>query len=262
MQEADARRPELGRTARVVNIIAFAARRPAARPSAWSRTTIRGPRRRARPTMGWGGDRCWKRRALFAGRSDRQWSLLVLLTDGEEAGLMGAAALVTDRDVMRPPVGLPAGRVDRLGRHRRCSSKPARETLAGRCRGRAAPRTRAADPSRSRSTSGCRTTPTSRFSSGTTIPGLNFAPVGDSYAYHTARDTPERLSTATIRDTGENVVAILNALNATDITQRSSGSAAPSSTSPADSRLVYGPGRRRSSSIGALAARRRSPGCA
>ena len=26
------------------------------------------------------------------------------------------------------------------------------------------------------------------------IPGLNFAPVGDSYAYHTARDTPERLS--------------------------------------------------------------------
>ena len=26
------------------------------------------------------------------------------------------------------------------------------------------------------------------------IPGLNFAPIGDSYAYHTARDTVERLS--------------------------------------------------------------------
>ncbi len=38
------------------------------------------------------------------------------------------------------------------------------------------------------------------------IPGLNFAPVGDSYAYHTARDTPDRLSQATIRDTGENIV--------------------------------------------------------
>ena len=36
------------------------------------------------------------------------------------------------------------------------------------------------------------------------IPGLNFAPIGDSYAYHTARDTPERLSPRTIRDTGEN----------------------------------------------------------
>ena len=53
------------------------------------------------------------------------------------------------------------------------------------------------------------------------IPGLNFAPVGDSYAYHTARDTPERLSLRTIRDTGENVVAILTALDSTDITQRS-----------------------------------------
>ena len=38
---------------------------------------------------------------VFAGRSDRQWSLMVLLTDGEEAELMGAAALMTDREVTR-----------------------------------------------------------------------------------------------------------------------------------------------------------------
>ena len=36
---------------------------------------------------------------VLAARRDRQWTTLVLVTDGEESGLMGAAALVTDRDV-------------------------------------------------------------------------------------------------------------------------------------------------------------------
>jgi hypothetical protein len=52
------------------------------------------------------------------------------------------------------------------------------------------------------------------------IPGLNFAVIGDSYAYHTARDTPERLSSSSLRTAGENAVAIVSALDATDITQR------------------------------------------
>ena len=52
------------------------------------------------------------------------------------------------------------------------------------------------------------------------VPGLNFAAVGDSYAYHTARDTPERLSRETVRTTGENVVSIATALQAADITTR------------------------------------------
>ena len=75
---------------------------------------------------------------------------------------------------------------------------------------RACRRIRAADRSRSRSTSGCRTTPTFRFSTRYEIPGLNFAIVGDSYAYHTARDTPERLSPQSLRTTGENVVSIVD----------------------------------------------------
>ncbi len=37
---------------------------------------------------------------VLAARADRNWTLMILVTDGEEAGLMGAAALVTDRDVM------------------------------------------------------------------------------------------------------------------------------------------------------------------
>jgi hypothetical protein len=43
--------------------------------------------------------------------------------------------------------------------------------------------------------------------------GLNFSPVGDSYAYHTARDVPERVSGSTIRHMGENAVTIVERLD-------------------------------------------------
>ena len=100
VQEADARRPELGRTARVANIIA----------------TLPGVRREAvglvahydsRPDAPGATDDALgvavalEAARVFAARTERQWSLMVLLTDGEEAGLMGAAALTTDRDAMR-----------------------------------------------------------------------------------------------------------------------------------------------------------------
>jgi hypothetical protein len=52
------------------------------------------------------------------------------------------------------------------------------------------------------------------------IPGLNFALVGNSYAYHTARDTPDRVPTRALRETGENVVAVMDALQQTDVTRR------------------------------------------
>src|SRR5436190_525556 len=53
------------------------------------------------------------------------------------------------------------------------------------------------------------------------VPGLNFAAVGDSYPYHTARDTPERLSDATLRTTGENAVETATALDGLDLSPRS-----------------------------------------
>ena len=53
------------------------------------------------------------------------------------------------------------------------------------------------------------------------IPGLNFAVVDDSYAYHTARDTADRIPDDTLRTTGENVVATLMALDNGDIATRS-----------------------------------------
>jgi hypothetical protein len=52
---------------------------------------------------------------------------------------------------------------------------------------------------------------------------LNFAAIGDSYAYHTPRDTAARLRPETLRTMGENAVAIVDALQADDVTRRSAG---------------------------------------
>jgi hypothetical protein len=52
------------------------------------------------------------------------------------------------------------------------------------------------------------------------VPGLNFAATGDSYAYHTARDTADRLADGTLARTGENVVQTVIALDGTDLRQR------------------------------------------
>jgi hypothetical protein len=72
----------------------------APRPSASSRTTTRATTRLGRPTTG-SGWRCrWRPRACWRRATDRQWTLFILLTDAEEQGLMGAAGLTTDRDVM------------------------------------------------------------------------------------------------------------------------------------------------------------------
>src|SRR5262249_47455708 len=57
------------------------------------------------------------------------------------------------------------------------------------------------------------------------VPGLNFAVFSDSYPYHTARDTPERLSNDALLLTGENVVSTAMALDAMDLRTRSSANA-------------------------------------
>ena len=161
---------------------------------------------------------------VFAARTDRQWSLLVLLTDGEEAGLMGAAALMTDRDVTRRLAAyLQVESIGSDGPALLFETGPANAWLVGPW-ARRAPHPRGG----SFAVEIYKRLPNDTDFSiikRQDIPGLNFAPVGDSYAYHTARDTPERLSPRTIRDTGENVVAILDALNAMDITRRSADAA-------------------------------------
>ena len=120
---------------------------------------------------------------------------------------MGAAALVDRPRRHAAAVGVPAGRVDRIRRPGAAVRDRPRQRLAGRRRGRGARRTRAARRTRIEIYKRLPNDTDFSILKRQDIPGLNFAPVGDSYAYHTARDTPERLSLGTIRDTGENVVA-------------------------------------------------------
>ena len=249
VQEADARRPELGTTARVANIIA----------------TLSGTRREAigliahydsQPDApgatddGLGVAVALEAARVFATQERRLWSLMVILTDGEEVGLMGAAALVTDRDVTsRLSAYLQVESIGSDGPALLFETGPGNRWLVGPW-ARQAPHPRGG----SFAVEIYKHLPSDTdFSilSREDIPGLNFAPVGDSYAYHTARDTPERLSPRTIRDTGENVVSILQALEATDITQRSPDGGTYFDLAGA-SGLVYGANLGRFLAIGAI----------
>ena len=99
VQETDARRPDLGLTARVANIIAV---RAGAERSA---IALLSHYDSAAESPGGGDDGfgvavSLEAARVLAARTDRRHSLMVLITDGEEEGLMGAAGLVADREVM------------------------------------------------------------------------------------------------------------------------------------------------------------------
>jgi hypothetical protein len=218
VQEVDARRPTLGRTAHVSNIIAV---RPGSRSEAIGLVSHydsvpAGP--------GAGDDALGVGVALEAARvlgarANRVWSLMVLVTDGEEAGLMGAAGLMTDRDVtgrLQAYINLEA--IGSAATPMLFEAGPGNDWLL-RQWARVSPHPRGA----SLGTEIYRRLPSDTDFSILKlhdIPGLNLAAVGDSYAYHTARDTPERLSASTVRQMGEQVVTIAEALDRTDITQR------------------------------------------
>jgi Peptidase family M28 len=219
VQSADGRRPSLGRTAHVSNIIAV-------RPGRRSEAVAVVSHYDSVPAGPGGGDDALgvsvslEAARVLGARPDPNWSLMILLTDGEEVGLMGAAALMTDREIssrLQAYINLES-----IG-----ASGPAQLFQAGPGNGwllepwlRAAPRPRGGS---------FITEIYKRLSSDTDfsifslreIPGLNFAAVGDGYGYHTSRDTAERLAPDTIRHAGEQVVAIVSALDGIDITQRS-----------------------------------------
>ena len=183
-----------------------------ARPSGWSRTTTRSPKAPARPTTGlaarwwWRPPACWRRRATA------QWTVMALLTDGEEDGLLGASAVVDDpevRDRLKLVINVEAMGVDAPVR---LFETGTRQRLAGRRVGeRVAASARRVVRLRDLP-SGCRTTPTSRCSSAPVFPGLNFAAVGDIYGYHTSIDVPERVTARALEHAGATVVAIATRL--------------------------------------------------
>lgn len=223
VQAVDARRPELGRTARVANVIA----------------TLPGERREAlalishydsSPSAPGAADAALgvgialEAARVLAARPSRRWTLMVLLTDGEEAGLMGAAALVTDpivKSQLAAYLNLEAIGSD--GTAVLFQTGPGNHWLT-RPWARQAPHPRGGSYALEIYQRLPNDTDFSILAA-EQIPGLNFAPVGDSYAYHTARDTPDRLTSRTIRTSGENVVAVATALLGTDITQRTAAQA-------------------------------------
>jgi hypothetical protein len=219
VQETDARRHELGRTARVANIIGIL---PGEKPDAIGLVSHYDSSSDAPGASddGLGVAVTLEAARVLAAGGRRQWTLLALITDGEESGLMGAAGLVTDREVMnRLRAYLNLESIGSSGTAVLFETGPGNAWLVSPW-ARRAPHPRGG----SYGIEVYRRLPNDTdFSILKTreIPGLNFAAVDDSYAYHTARDTPERLSRRTLGTTGENVVAIVGALQGTDITVRS-----------------------------------------
>ncbi len=99
VQETDARRHELGLTARVANIIGVL---PGERSEALGLISHydSSPHAPGATDDALGVGVSLEAARVFAASGRRHWSMFVIVTDAEEAGLMGAAALVTDREVM------------------------------------------------------------------------------------------------------------------------------------------------------------------
>jgi len=218
VQETDANRSELGRTARVANIIGSL---NGQRPEAIGLVSHydSAPESPGAGDDGLGVAVCLETARVIAERRNRQWTTFVLVTDGEEAGLMGAAALVTDRVIatnLRAYVNVEAAGSD--GSAVLFQTGPGNGWLTSAW-SKNAPHPRGGSfgieiyrrlPNDTDFTILARNN----------FPGLNFAAVDDGYSYHTARDTADRLTSRSLRTTGENVVAIATALDGMDITKR------------------------------------------
>jgi hypothetical protein len=215
VQETDARRPEFGRTARVSNIIATR-RGDEAHALAIVSHYDSAPESPGGADDGQGVAVSLEAARVLAVRASPRHTLLVIVTDGEEAGLMGAAAITIDRDVME---NLQAY----INIESTASAGTALLFEAGPGNGwivkpwaRAAPHPRGvsfATEIYKRLPNDTDFSILKRYG----IPGLNFALIRDSYPYHTARDTAERVPDASLRTTGENTVAVALALDALDL---------------------------------------------
>ncbi len=211
VQEADALWREGGRTTRVANIIAIrqGQQRDAIGVVAHYDSVTAGP--------GAGDDAFGVAVALesarvLGARTSPRYSLMVLLTDGEEDGLMGARALVQDPEVrarLRTYINLEAigttGPVPLF--ETGPGTGPALRAWAN------APRPRGGSYMLSVYKALPNDTDVTVFRE-LGIFGLNFAAVGDSHAYHTDRDRADRVSAAALASTGDNVVSIVEALDA------------------------------------------------
>lgn len=223
VQEVDARRPEVGYTARVSNIIAMKAGADRNAIGLLSHYDS-APEAPGGADDGLGVAVSLEAARVLAARADRKHTILVLVTDGEESGLMGAAGLVTDREVMdRLNAYVNVESTGSAGTALLFETGPGNPWLV-KPWARSAPHPRGG----SFAIEIYRRLPNDTDFSilkRRDVPGLNFAAVGDSYAYHTARDTADRLTDEALRTTGENVVQTVIAMDALDLRARATGDA-------------------------------------
>jgi hypothetical protein len=161
---------------------------------------------------------CVEAGRVLAQRSDPRYTLLVALTDGEELGLMGARALKDAPEFAAVRAYLNFEAVGTTGPARLFQAGPGNSWLAAAW-ARSAP----APSGTSLLTEIYRRLPNDTDFSilkETGAPGLNFAPTGNAFAYHTHLDTPARLDAATLDELGRTAVALVDALESIDIRQR------------------------------------------
>jgi hypothetical protein len=223
VQETDARRAEIGRTAHVSNIIGIRSGTDRAAIGLMSHADSAADAPGAADD-GLGVAVTLEAARVLGARTDRRHTLMVLVTDGEEDGLMGAAGLTADREVMdRLQVYVNVEAIGSSGNAMLFETGPGNSWIV-RPWASAAPHPRGASFAIEiyhRLPNDTDFSILKRHD----IPGLNFAPIGDSYAYHTARDTADRLSPRTLQATGENVVETIERLDPMELGQRSSADA-------------------------------------
>ncbi len=204
----------------VVNIVAT---RPGRQPESVALVSHYDspPESRGAADAGLGVAVCLEAGRVLAARSDPRFTLLVALTDGEELGLMGARALREAPEFARVRAFLNFEAVGTNGPPRLFQAGPGNSWLTAAW---------AASVPRP-SGSSLFTEIYRRLPNDTDFsvlapsgpPGLNFAPTGNTFAYHTRLDTPARLESATLHAMGDTAVSLVRKLDSVDISQRSAG---------------------------------------
>lgn len=218
LQEGLATTPS-GRTTPVVNIIAV---KKGQQPEAVALVSHYDspPESRGAADDGLGVAVCLEAGRVLGQRANPRYTLVVALTDGEELGLLGARLLRSAPEFAAVKTFLNFEAVGTSGPARLFQVGPANPWLARVWASAAA----------SPVGSSLYTTIYDHLPNDTDYtvlvahggpPGLNFAPTGNTFAYHTPLDTPARLDQTTLADLGHDTVRIVTALDAVNINERS-----------------------------------------
>ncbi len=161
---------------------------------------------------------CLEAGRVLAARPDPRYSLRVAITDGEELGLMGARVLTKAPEFAAVRAFLNFEAVGTTGPARLFQAGPGNSWLA------AAWAASAPFPAGSSLfTEIYRRLPNdtdfSVLKQGG-VPGLDFAPTGNTFAYHTRLDAPANLDPETLDRLGDNAVRLVERLDTVDIDAR------------------------------------------